>query len=82
MSVELLAVLLLVVVTAVVLVPWVIALADAVRRPTDARDRARQSRLVWVLVILLAGIVGVVLHFVIARPALDRAEAAGPGLPA
>ena len=81
MSVTLHALLVLVVVAVVVVVPCVIALVDALRRPYDAWGRARQNKLVWVLVILFAGIVGAVLYLAIARPALGRAEAAGPGLP-
>ena len=54
-------------------VVWVYALVDALRRPADAWTRAAQNQLVWVLVILLGNVLGAVIYFAVARPQLKRA---------
>lgn len=46
---------------------WIWALVDAIRVPDEAMYRAG-TKLVWVLVILIAGIVGAVLYLVLGRP--------------
>ncbi|MCD9153494.1 PLDc N-terminal domain-containing protein [Aeromicrobium duanguangcaii] len=53
------------------------AFVDAVRQPGSQWARANQNQLLWVLVIVLAGIVGAILYFVIARPALRRVASPG-----
>lgn len=55
-------------------VPWVIALVDALRRPEGQWSRAHQSKPLWVLLIVLTGIIGALLYAVIARPALNQAR--------
>ncbi len=51
---------------------WLIALIDALRRPTGAWESAGQNQLVWVLVIVLANFIGAVLYWIIARPQLQK----------
>lgn len=53
---------------------WVWALADSLRRPTAQWAAAGQSQVVWVLVIVVANLIGSVLYLAIARPALNRAQ--------
>jgi hypothetical protein len=64
------------------LVLWIWALVDAIRVPDDAMYRVG-TKLVWVLVILLAGILGAVLYLILARPtaAARRAPTAAPAPP-
>lgn len=64
-----------------VLVVWVWALADSLRRPAHQWTAAGQSQVVWVLVIVVANLIGSLLYLIIARPMLNRtthsASAAG-----
>jgi hypothetical protein len=53
---------------------WLVALVDALRIPDSVWDRAGQSKLLWVLVVVLAGVIGALLYAVMARPALGRAQ--------
>ena len=50
----------------IVLVIW--ALVDAIRVPNDSMYRAG-NKLIWILVILLAGFVGAIVYFFVGRPA-------------
>jgi hypothetical protein len=47
---------------------WAWALVDAIRVPDDAQYRAG-TKLVWVLVIALTGLVGAALYLAVGRPA-------------
>jgi Phospholipase_D-nuclease N-terminal len=58
----------------IVLVIW--ALVDAIKVPDDSMYRAG-NKLVWVLVILLAGFVGAIIYFAVGRPAPQTS----PGAP-
>jgi hypothetical protein len=46
---------------------WVWALVDAIRVPDDAHYRAG-TKLVWVLVIALTGLVGAAIYLTVGRP--------------
>lgn len=46
---------------------WVWALVDVVKVPDDSVFRAG-SKLVWVLVIVLTGVVGAIIYVVVGRP--------------
>lgn len=52
------------------LIPMVWAMAHALRTTEERWDAAGQSRLVWVVVILLAPLLGPVLYYLIALPRL------------
>jgi hypothetical protein len=47
---------------------WVWTLVDAVRRSDDEFAVVGQNKLMWVLLIVLAGIIGSILYVAIARP--------------
>lgn len=47
---------------------WVWALVDAIRIPDDSRYKSG-TKLVWVLVIVLAQFVGAIIYVVVGRPA-------------
>lgn len=55
------------------LVLWILGLVDALRRPDSQWEAAGQNKLLWILVIVLTQIIGVVLYWFIARPALEAA---------
>jgi hypothetical protein len=59
----------------IVLVIW--ALVDAIRVPEDSMYKAG-NKLIWVLVILLAGFVGAIVYFAVGRPSSSRDRAVGP----
>ena len=56
----------------VTFVIWIVALVDALRIADREWDRAGQSKLLWVLLIALLGVVGAILYFAMARPTLRR----------
>jgi Phospholipase_D-nuclease N-terminal len=58
-----------------VLVIW--ALVDAIRVPDDSMYRAG-NKLIWILVILLAGFVGAIIYFFVGRPGGGAPSATGP----
>jgi hypothetical protein len=58
----------------IVLVVW--ALVDAIRVPDDSMYRAG-SKLIWILVILLAGFVGAIVYFLVGRPAGGERQTPG-----
>ncbi len=58
----------------VMTVLWLVALVDALRVPDPVWERAGQSKLLWVLVVVLAGVLGALLYAVMARPALGRVQ--------
>jgi hypothetical protein len=47
---------------------WIYALVDAIRVPDDYSYRSG-SKLVWVLVIVLAGFVGAIIYLLVGKPA-------------
>ena len=60
----------------IVLVIW--ALVDAIRVPDDSMYRAG-NKLIWILVILLAGFIGAIVYFFVGRPSGAGARSAtGP----
>jgi len=59
----------------ILFVPWIIALVDALRVDDRVWDAAHQSKIVWVLVIVFLGLLGAILYFAIAKPALNRVPA-------
>ena len=52
-----------------VVVIW--ALVDAIKVPDDSMYRAG-NKLIWILVIILTGIIGAIIYFVVGRPSGDR----------
>ena len=56
----------------VMFVIWIGALVDALRITDREWDRAGQSKLLWVLLIALLGVIGAILYFAMARPTLRR----------
>ena len=62
----------------IVLVIW--ALVDAIRVPDDSMYRTG-SKLIWVLVILFAGIVGAIIYLAMGRPFGTGRSRPGSSLP-
>jgi hypothetical protein len=58
----------------IVLVIW--ALVDAIRVPDDTMYRAG-NKLIWILVILLAGFVGAIIYFFVGKPASGGGSTTG-----
>jgi hypothetical protein len=58
----------------IVLVIW--GLVDAIKVPDDSMYKAG-NKLIWVLVILLAGFVGAIVYFAVGRPS-SKTRAVGP----
>jgi len=56
----------------VTFVVWIGALVDALRYNDQDWTRAGQSKLLWVLLIALLGVIGAILYFAMARPSLRR----------
>ena len=56
----------------VTFVVWIVALVDALRINEREWNRAGQSKLLWVLLIALLGVIGAILYFAMARPSLRR----------
>lgn len=54
---------------------WVAVLVQALRIPESTWQAADQSKLVYVLLMVLLGLLGTVLYWLVARPALRRAGA-------
>ncbi len=52
-----------------VVVIW--ALVDAIKVPDDSMYRAG-NKLIWILVIILTGIIGAIIYFIVGRPSGDR----------
>jgi hypothetical protein len=63
-------------------VVWIWALVDAVKVPDDSMFRAG-NKLIWVLIIVLAQVIGAIIYLVVGRPtAADRLRApADPNRP-
>ncbi|MGN6251122.1 MAG: PLDc N-terminal domain-containing protein [Marmoricola sp.] len=55
---------------------WLFALVEALRVTDPVWERAGQSKLVWVVVVVLTGWLGALLYALIARPALRRVQPA------
>ena len=60
---------------------WVVALVDLLRRPSWQWTAAGQNQVVWALVVVLGHLVGAVVYWLVARPALRRVEGMGPPFP-
>jgi hypothetical protein len=55
---------------------WILALVDAVKVPDDSMYRAG-TKITWVLVIVLTGLIGAIIYYAVGRPSqLSRASAA------
>ena len=67
-----LLVLLLAVISMVLFVWWIVVLVQALRVPESDWVAAGQSKILWVLVVVLLGVLGTILYVLIARPALGR----------
>jgi hypothetical protein len=67
-----LVVLLFGVVSVALFVWWLQVLIQALRVPDHDWTAAGQSKILWVLVMVLLGILGTILYVLIARPALGR----------
>ncbi len=52
---------------------WVWGLVDALAKPDAVWQSAGQNKILWVVVIVLAGVIGAVIYLVVARPQLERA---------
>jgi hypothetical protein len=61
-------------ITNIVLVIW--ALVDSIRVPDDSMYRAG-NKLIWILVIILAGFVGAIVYFFAGRPVAGGRRGAG-----
>lgn len=62
---------------------WIWAIVDVVRVPDDSMFKAG-NKLVWVLIVVLAGSVGAIIYLIVGRPAAGaRApeRSASPGTP-
>lgn len=55
---------------------WLAVLVQALRIPESTWEAADQSKLVYVLLMVLLGLLGTLLYWLVARPALRRAGAA------
>lgn len=49
---------------------WLLVLIQALRVPDHDWEAAGQSKILWVLVMVLLGVLGTILYVLIARPAL------------
>lgn len=58
-----------------VFVWWLVELIDALRTPREQWERAGQSQLVYVMLMVFLGIVGTILYVAVARPVLRQASA-------
>ena len=59
---------------------WIWSLVDALRITDPQWDAAGQSKVLWVILIAVLGILGSILYVLMARPALTRPPALGGGL--
>jgi hypothetical protein len=57
---------------------WIWALVDVVRVPDESMFRAG-NKLIWVLVVVLAGFVGAIVYLIVGRPAPNAQRPAGGG---
>jgi hypothetical protein len=60
-------------------VVWIWALVDAIQVPDDSMYRSG-TKLLWVLVIVITGIIGAIIYFVVGRP-VSRAAPPSPPPP-
>lgn len=62
---------------------WIWALVDVVRVPDDSMFKSG-NKLIWVLVVVLAGLIGAIVYLIVGRPAGGAPSAGrgiGPGQP-
>ena len=57
---------------------WLAVLVQALRIPDSTWEGADQSKLVYVLLMVLLGLLGTLLYWLVARPALRRTGASTP----
>jgi hypothetical protein len=50
------------------LVVWIWALVDAIKVPHDSMYKTG-NKLIWILVIVLAGVIGAIIYLIVGRPA-------------
>jgi prolipoprotein diacylglyceryltransferase len=60
-------------------VVWIWALVDAIQVPDDSMYRSG-TKLLWVMVIVLTGIIGAIIYFVVGKP-VSRAAPPSPPPP-
>jgi hypothetical protein len=63
------------------LILWIMALVDAVGVPDDAMYRAG-TKVTWVLVIVLTGIIGAIIYYAVGRPSREARASAATRAPA
>ena len=56
---------------------WIWALVDVVRVPDDSMFKAG-NKLIWVLVVVLAGLIGAIVYLIVGRPAPGARAAVPP----
>jgi Protein of unknown function (DUF2510)/Phospholipase_D-nuclease N-terminal len=61
------------------LVFWIYALVDAIKWPDHIYKAARSDKLVWILVVALAGWIGALIYWFVIRGKLVDAEQSGQG---
>ena len=59
---------------------WIYALIDAIRVPDDYSYRSG-SKLIWVLVIVLAGFVGAIIYLLVGKPVAGTSAGTSRTLP-
>jgi hypothetical protein len=59
---------------------WIWAIVDVVRVPDDSMFKAG-NKLVWVLIVVLAGFVGAIIYLIVGRPAAGARAPERPGTP-
>jgi hypothetical protein len=52
---------------------WIWSLVDLLRRPDQQYAAAGQSKVVWLLVVLIGHFIGALIYLLVARPQLERA---------
>lgn len=58
---------------------WLLVLIQALRVPDQVWTGAGQSKILWVLIMVLLGVLGTILYVLIARPALGPTSLPRPG---
>jgi Phospholipase_D-nuclease N-terminal len=62
-------------------VVWILALVDAAKVPDDSMYRAG-NKLTWILVIVLAGVIGAIIYYAVGRPSAETRTYAASRPPA
>ncbi|NNL68475.1 MAG: hypothetical protein HKO70_00760, partial [Acidimicrobiia bacterium] len=53
---------------------WIWSIIDAVQRPDAQWERAGQTKLVWILILIFLGFLGSLIYLFAARPQLEAAR--------